>query len=113
MDNPIEVLADDLVLTTEKSLALQSKIMEATAQLQEQLQSVQAREQEVRDAIKKAMEANNVKKFENDRLSITYIAESERVGIDMDRLRTEKPNVVKEYQKITKVKPSIRIKVKG
>ena len=64
---------------------VESKITAAIAQFQEELTTLKERDEKLRNELKVAMKANDVKKFENDFLAITYVAESERVTIDTKR----------------------------
>jgi predicted phage-related endonuclease len=92
--------------------AVENKITQAIAGFQEELATLKERDENLRDELKVAMKANDVKKFENDFLSITYIAESQRVTIDTKKLKEEKPDLWNEYSKTTDVKDSVRIKIK-
>ena len=59
------------------------------------------------------MEKFNIKKFENELVSITYIAETTRVSIDTKALKEKHPDIASELTKIQKVKASVRITLKG
>lgn len=93
-------------------VAIENKISHAIADLQKELNLRKERDENLRNELKVAMKANGVKKFENDVLSITYVAETERVSIDTTRLKAEKPELWNEYSKVSKVSDSVRIKVK-
>ncbi len=92
--------------------AVENKITQAIAGFQDELSTLKERDENLRDELKVAMKANNVKKFDNDFLSITYIAEGQRLTIDTKKLKDEKPDLWNEYSKTTDVKDSVRIKVK-
>ena len=98
---------------TKAILATEEQITGLIHTHQIQLKALQKQEIELKTAIKEAMEANNVKKFESDLLTITYIAPVDRTIVDSKRLRDEKPDLFNEYSKISKVSSSIRIKVKN
>ena len=59
-----------------------------------------------------AMEQNGVLKFEGDTLRINYVAETTRETFDSTQFKADMPDLYNEYCKISKVKPSVRIKVK-
>lgn len=90
----------------EQEMALQVK------DFQDRLNGLKTRDNELRANIMAAMEKNDIKKFENEFLSITYIAATNRMGIDLAKLKEEKPEVYKEYLKTTPIKASIRLKIK-
>lgn len=70
-------------------------------------------EQEIRSAIMAAMEKQGIKTFSNDFMRITYIGESERTSVDVTALRKDHPEIAKEYEKKSVVKPSLKITLKG
>ncbi len=93
-------------------VAIETKITQAIAEFQEELAVKKQRDENLRDELKVAMKANGIKKFGNDFLDITYVAETERVTIDTKKLKDEKPELWNEYSKTSSVKDSVRIKVK-
>ena len=109
---PLDKLGGELSKATSNVIELQNKIAEQTATLQKELKKWQDYDKDVRLAIQQAMEDNGILKWENDLLAITYVKPSQRVGIDMDALRAQHPDIARDLQKITNVKASIRIKVK-
>lgn len=98
--------------TTKEMLAVQEQISQAVAEHQTKLATLQKQEAELKTAIKEAMEANNVKKFENDFIAITYVAPVERTIFDSTRFKKEQPETYDQYTKTSRVKSSVRIKVK-
>lgn len=64
------------------------------------------------EKLKLKMEEKGIKKFDNDYISVTYIDETLRVGVDADKLKTEHEEVYLECLKETKVSSSVRIKMK-
>lgn len=68
---------------------------------------------EMRQAMLEAMEANNVTKFDGDLVTITYVAPTERNTFDSKRFMEERPKTAEKYMRKTKVKASIRIKLKA
>lgn len=71
---------------------------------------------EKQDAIKaellKAMEENNIVKFENEDLLINYIAPNARETFDSKQLKADNPDLYDLYVKLSEVKSSVRIKLK-
>lgn len=66
----------------------------------------------VRDKIIEIMKAQGITKFENDNISITYIAPTDAETFDSKRFKEENPNTYQEYVKITHKKESVRITLK-
>lgn len=110
--NTIDKQVADYQANLTELVAIENKITQAIAQFQEELAVRKQRDENLRDELKVAMKANDVKKFENDFISITYVSESERITIDTKRLKEEKPDLWSEYSQVSKVKDSVRIKVK-
>lgn len=69
--------------------------------------------QNMRQAILEAMEANGVTKFDGDLITITYVAPTERTTFDSKRFQEERPKTYAKYTRKTPVKASIRLKVKA
>lgn len=66
----------------------------------------------VRDKIIEVMKAQGITKFENENISITYIAPTDAETFDSKRFKEENPNTYQEYVKITHKKESVRITLK-
>lgn len=107
----------DLVAKFEKNqLAiekLQKQIEQAVASETKKLAKLQERDAEMREAIKQAMAENNIKKFDSDLLTITYVAPTVRNTFDSKRFAEERPRLYKQYVKQSDVKDSIRLKIKA
>ena len=72
-------------------------------------------EQEVetlKEGLKAWMEKNNIKKTENDWVSITYVDENYREVFDSKAFRKEHEDLYNDYIKFSTTKPQIRIKLK-
>lgn len=82
------------------------------AYFEQQLKDIKAKEDELKKAIMKSMEEHGIVKIETDELIINYIATTDRERFDVKAFQRENPNRYDDYVKITKVKPSIRLKVK-
>lgn len=108
----IEILATQLAVVNTTSDLIQNQIIKATTQFQDELKMIQVQEKELRAAILEGMKANGVKKFENDAISLTYIASTTRDSIDVVKLREAEPAIAEKYTRTSAVKESLRIKVK-
>lgn len=109
MDNK---LFSQLTTTQSEIAKVEAEIMKKTAALQKTLVSLKEKDTQVRSAIKEAMIKNNVKKFENDLMTITLVEESTRKTLDSKLLKEEAPGIYDKYVKETKVAASVRIKIK-
>lgn len=66
----------------------------------------------VRDKIIQIMKEQGITKFENDNISITYIAPTDAETFDSKKFKEEHPDTYQEYVKITHKKESVRITLK-
>lgn len=96
----------------ELELAIQEKISVTVGEMQTRLQSLRDQDQQMRLAIKGAMAASGIKKFDNEYISVTYVAPTTRKGFDSTRFKQEQPDIYKQYEKLSDVSSSIRITVK-
>lgn len=76
-------------------------------------QKLEEQNTEMRQAILEAMEANGVEKFDGDLITITYVKPSVRNTFDSKKFMEENPKRAQKYMRETKVKASIRLKVKA
>ena len=91
---------------------VEKKIRLADADLQNKQQELVSKNEELKEQIKKAMEEQDIKKFENDYISITYVAPTTRNTVDSAKLKSQFEDVYNQCIKTSNVKSSIRIKVK-
>lgn len=73
---------------------------------------IKEQEEELKKQILAEMEKRGILKIDNDQLTITYIAETDRETFDSKEFRSQYPELYDDFVKITTVKPSIRMKVK-
>ena len=95
---------------------LDQKVPQAIKAMTDMLTQQKALEQQIsdmREVIKAAMEQYDVKSFENDVVKITYIAATERKSIDSAKLKKEHPEIAEVYQKVSSVKSTVKIEIKG
>lgn len=113
MEKLLDVKLIESLLANSKEIAqIETKISELVVNFQQELEVKRQKDTELRESIKVAMRENEVKKFENDIISLTYVAPTTRTTIDTALLKTEKPELWKEYSKTTEVKDSVRITIK-
>ncbi len=83
------------------------------AEFEKMAKEIKEKEDELKKAILAEMESKGVIKLDTDELTIAYVAPTERETPDGKTLREELPDIYDTYVKISPVKSSIRIKLKG
>lgn len=103
-------------ITFKESLPVLSEenmpVIEQIQNLEIEAKKIKEKEEKLKAILLKAMEDNNIKKWEDDVLTISYIAPTTRNSIDSTKLKKEMPEVAEKYTKTSNVKSSIRIKLK-
>lgn len=95
--------------------AFQSKevvLINTISSIEQQKKALEEQSKTMRERLLEAMEQYGVKKFENDILSVTYVAPTTRKSIDTTALKKEYPAIAEHYTKTSNVKASIKIVVK-
>ena len=90
----------------------QYDVIVAIQNLERQKKDIEAQEKLMRDKLLKACEEYGVLGFDNELMSVTYIPETTRDSLDTTALKRDYPELVPLYTKTSKVKASLRIKVK-
>ena len=103
---------NSLITIENGNAVLNAEISSQIAEFERQVKSIKAQEETLKKAILKAMEDNNIIRLETDDITVSYVASTDRETLDSKSLRNDLPDIYDEYIRITKVKPSIRIKVK-
>lgn len=81
--------------------------------LKVQLAELEEREEALKAEIIPEMKANEFKTFENEEIRITYVAPTSRETIDSAKLKKNYPEVANDCRKISEVKESWKITLKG
>lgn len=103
----------DLITIKDETAILDRETATKIAEFEQMAKEIKAKEDELKKAILKEMESKQLIKLDTDNLTITYIAPTERESLDSKTLCEELPDIYDAYVKISPVKPSIRIKLKG
>ena len=82
------------------------------ASFESAMKELKAKEDELKKAILAEMEQKNIVKIDGEKVAITYIAPTDRETLDSKSLRADLPEIYDTYVKMSKVKSSIRIKLK-
>jgi len=75
-------------------------------------QQIDAKEDQLKEAIKAAMIEKGIDSFDNEYVRITLVKETVRESFDSARFKAEKPNEYKKFIKTSSVSASVRIKAK-
>lgn len=62
----------------------------------QQAKQLKEQEKEIKDQLKTAMEEHDIKKIDNEFVTVTYIAESQTVNVDWKQVQIEEPEFYKE-----------------
>lgn len=90
----------------------QHEVIEAIAKLEKQKKAIEEQEKVMRDKLLKACEDYGVIGFDNELMSVTYVPETTRDTFDSKQFKIDHPELAPLYTKTSKVKASIRIKVR-
>lgn len=80
--------------------------------IENQRKALEEKSKTMREQLLIAMEKYAVKKFENETISVTYVAPTTKTSIDTTRLKKEHPEIAQQYTKTSDVKASIKITIK-
>lgn len=105
MDNLITITGDMAILNPETAAKV--------AEFERMAKEVKTKEDELKKAILREMESKGVIKLDTGALLISYVAPTDRETLDAKALKEELPDIYDAYVKISPVKSSIRIKLKG
>ena len=103
---------DDLINVENGVALLNSDTAKMIAAFEKAAKEIKAKEDELKKAILAEMEKKGIVKIDNDLMTITYIAPTDRETLNTKQLRAELPNIYDTYTEIKPVKASIRLKVK-
>lgn len=87
-------------------------VIQKLQELEIQAKSIKEKQDTLKVSILEAMEKYGLTKWDNEVMTISYIAPTTRSSIDSAKLKKELPDVAAKYTKTSNVKSSIRIKLK-
>lgn len=100
-----EIKKNELALLTKEAI-------QEVAELERQLTEAQKAEKEIKEMLLEAMKNAGIKKIDTPEILITYVEPTDRERFDSKKFRADNPDLYDEYVTMSKVKESIRIKVK-
>lgn len=87
-------------------------VIKAISDICTQKKKLEEQEKKMKESLQNAVEQYGVKKFENEVISVTYVAPTVRNTIDSAKLKKELPDVASKYNKQSNVSASVGITVK-
>lgn len=87
-------------------------VFEEIKRVVESKKAMEAREKELKDKLREAMEAHGIKSVDNELVKITYIAPTTAVSIDSAKLKKRYPAIAEECSKSSPKAGYIKIEVK-
>ena len=102
----------DLIKYENGSPVLAASVVEQLRYYQNQLNFVNTMADQLKAKIKTAMESEGIIKIETDEIVATLIPETDRETLDTKALKAELPEIYDSFVKMTRVKSSLRLKVK-
>lgn len=105
--------SNPVIKVDENSVSKVYQALVSIDNLKEQIKAQQEIVDKFNETLIETMEKSGVKKFENDDLSITYVAPYERETIDSKKLKVDLPDVAKKYTKVSTIKASVKITLKN
>lgn len=101
----------ELSLFNEKG-ELSSEIAKKLVDFEKAIKQVKEMEDRLKESILSQMEDKGIIKWNNEDISITYVAPTYKESFDSKALRAEDEALYNKYIKLSQVKSSIRIKLK-
>jgi predicted phage-related endonuclease len=101
-----------IITMNKNGTSLSQKAVENIISVETELEEVKKKEKELKELLLSEMKKRGIKKIDTPELLITYIEPTDREKFDSKKLREDNPDLYDEYVAISKVKESLRIKVK-
>lgn len=102
----------ELVRYENEKLIVAEEFTKEYAEFQRQVAKMKVKEEEIKKALKEAMEKHNLTGYEDEFIKVSYRKPSQRVTVDSKRLKEELPDVYIEYSKVSDVSSSVSIEAK-
>lgn len=96
-----------------EELARIERIESSIIEMEKLIKAAKERREAILSRIKETMRDNGIKKWETERMTITYVEPSSRLSVDIDSLRENHPLLLESYLNERPIKDSIRIRLKN
>lgn len=104
---------NDLITITNGIAVLDSDIASRIADFERKLKDIKEAEEKLKQGVLEEMQEKGILKIETEEMTISYISPTERETFDSKRFRADHEDLFDEYVRMSPVKASVRIKVKG
>lgn len=109
-----EPFSNPLYPTVEsEELARIERVESSIIEMEKLIKAAKERRETMLSRIKESMRDNGIRKWETERMTITYVEPSSRLSVDIDSLRENHPQLLESYLKESPIKDSIRIRLKN
>ena len=105
-------MENKIIIRNEDKYMLTSDVSKKIAEIEIKMKELKAKEEELKQMILKEMEDKNILKLENENISITYKAPTERETFRTAKFKKDLPDLYDTYVEFTPVKSSLVIKIK-
>ena len=103
---------NDLIVKKEDNYQLTDTIISELRLIDEEEKELKEKKEKIREILLKEMEDKNILKLENENISITYKAPTERETFRTKDFKKDLPDLYDAYVEFTPVKSSLLIKIK-
>ena len=103
---------NDLIVKKEDNYQLTDTIISELRLIDEEEKELKEKKEKIREILLKEMEEKNILKLENENISITYKAPTERETFRTKDFKKDLPDLYDTYVEFTPVKSSLLIKIK-
>ena len=103
---------NDLIVKKEDNYQLTDTIISELRLIDEEERELKEKKEKIREILLKEMEDKNILKLENENISITYKAPTERETFRTKDFKKDLPDLYDTYVEFTPVKSSLVIKIK-
>lgn len=103
---------NNLIVKKEDNYQLTDVIISELRLIDEEEKELKEKKEKIREILLKEMEDKNILKLENENISITYKAPTERETFRTKDFKKDLPDLYDTYVEFTPVKSSLLIKIK-
>lgn len=103
---------NDFIVKKEDNYQLADTIISELRLIDEEEKELKEKKEKIREILLKEMEDKNILKLENEKISITYKAPTERETFRTAKFKKDLPDLYDTYVEFTPVKSSLLIKIK-
>ena len=103
---------NNLIVKKEDNYQLADTIISELRLIDEEEKELKEKKEKIREILLKEMEDKNILKLENEKISITYKAQTERETFRTKDFKKDLPDLYDTYVEFTPVKSSLLIKIK-